>query len=119
MRTRMEIRRAGWTLAAALALVALGMLSLGGRAAPQQDAATIYRQKCALCHAQDGSGNTAKGRSVKAKDLRSPAVQAMSDAALADAIAKGKGTNMDGYADELSKDQIQALVAYIRQLAKK
>lgn len=82
-----------------------------------QDAATIYRQKCAICHGPDGKGNTAKGRKVKVKDLTSAEVQKLSDAQLAAAIAQGKPPNMDGFSDELSPAQIKELVALVRQLA--
>ena len=104
---------------AMIALAAFLLVPLFCPRAHAQDTATLYKQKCAVCHAADGSGNTAKGRKVKAKDLRSPEVQKESDATLAGIIAKGKAPNMDGYADELTKAQIQSLVAYIRELAKK
>ena len=78
----------------------------------------VYLDKCAVCHAKDGSGNTAKGRKVKAKDLRSAEIQKMSDAELIDAVAKGKGKDMDGFEKELGSDMVKQLVAYCRTLAK-
>jgi mono/diheme cytochrome c family protein len=71
-------------------------------------------QKSAVCHAKDGSGNTAKGRKVKAKDLRSAEVQKMSDKDLTDAIANGKGKDMDGFKDELGMPMVQDLEKYVR-----
>jgi mono/diheme cytochrome c family protein len=79
-----------------------------------EDAASTFGAKCVMCHLKDGSGN--KGMHVP--DLRSKAVQAKSDAALSDVIAKGKGI-MPGYSSQLSKEEINGLVAYIRQLGKK
>jgi mono/diheme cytochrome c family protein len=85
---------------------------------PQQSAQDVYLDKCAVCHAKDGSGNTAKGKKVKAKDLRSAEVQKMTDAELIDAVANGKGKDMDGFQKELGADTVKQLVAYCRSLAK-
>lgn len=87
-------------------------------AAPQQTAQDVYLDKCAVCHGKDGSGNTAKGRKVKAKDLRSAEIQKMTDAQLIDAVANGKGKDMDGFQKELGADMVKQLVAYCRTLAK-
>lgn len=81
---------------------------------PQKSAEDVYLDKCAVCHAKDGSGNTAKGRKVKAKDLRSAEVQKMSDKELTDAIANGKGKDMDGFKDELGMPMVQDLEKYVR-----
>ena len=87
--------------------------------APAGDSAQdVYLDKCAVCHAKDGSGNTAKGRKVKAKDLRSAEVQKMTDKELIDAVAHGKGKDMDGFEKELGADMVKQLVAYCRTLAK-
>ena len=85
---------------------------------PQKSAQDVYLDKCSVCHAKDGSGNTAKGRKVKAKDLRSAEIQKMSDADLLHDIAKGKGKDMDGFEKELGADMVKQLVAYCRTLAK-
>ena len=78
----------------------------------------VYLDKCAVCHAKDGSGNTAKGKKVKAKDLRSAEIQKMTDKELIDAVAHGKGKDMDGFEKELGADMVKQLVAYCRTLAK-
>jgi mono/diheme cytochrome c family protein len=88
-------------------------------AASPPDTQQVYLDKCAVCHAKDGSGNTAKGKKVKAKDLRSAEVQKMSDAELLDAVAKGKGKDMDGFQKELGADVVKQLVTYCRSLAGK
>lgn len=87
-------------------------------AAPAQakSAQDVYLDKCSVCHGKDGSGNTAKGRKLKAKDLRSAEIQKMSDADLIDAVAKGKGKDMDGFEKELGADMVKQLVAYCRTL---
>lgn len=101
-----------------------GLLFTGIAATPPlgsaswQDAKELYIQKCASCHAADGSGNTAKGKQLKARDQRSPEVQAMSDEELFEVIAKGK-KKMPGYDKKLDKAKIQLLVAYTRELGGK
>lgn len=82
--------------------------------ASQKSAEDVYLDKCAVCHAKDGSGNTAKGRKVKAKDLRSAEVQKMPDKDLTDAIANGKGKDMDGFKDELGMPMVSDLEKYVR-----
>ena len=82
------------------------------------DAAKVYKTNCALCHGADGSGETASGKTLKARDLRSPEVQARSDAELAEVITKGTG-KMPAFGQKLSPDVIKSLVAYIRALPKK
>jgi mono/diheme cytochrome c family protein len=83
----------------------------------QNPAEKVYLDNCANCHSRDGSGQTAKGKQLKLKDLRSADVQKATDAKMIELIAKGKG-DMDGYQKELGDEQIKALVAYIRSMAK-
>lgn len=97
---------------AALALI----LALPAMAAGP-DGAAIYKGKCAMCHAADGSGNTPTGKSMKVRDLRSADVQKQTDIQLTDVIAGGKG-KMPGYGKSLSTADIQALIAHIRTLKK-
>ncbi len=83
------------------------------------DSANLYKTKCAVCHAPDGSGSSVMGKKLGAKDLRSDEVQKKSDAELNDLIANGVGKTMPAYKDKLTADQIKGLVAYIRELATK
>lgn len=85
--------------------------------ADHKEAAT-YKTKCAICHAADGSGNNAYGKKNNLRDLRSPEVQKQSDGDLEAIIGKGKG-KMPGYSKQLSAAQIDGLVEYIRDMAKK
>lgn len=101
-----------FVLLAALAL----MLALPAMAAGP-DGAAIYKSKCAMCHAADGSGDTPTGKSMKVHDLRSADVQKQTDIQLTDVIAGGKG-KMPGYGKSLSTADIQALIAHIRTLKK-
>ena len=83
----------------------------------QSPAEKVYLDKCANCHSKDGSGQTAKGKKLELKDLRSAEVQKMTDAKMFELIAKGKG-DMDGYQKELGDEQIRAIIAYLRTLKK-
>ena len=85
---------------------------------PAGDGAATYKAKCAACHGADGIGNTAAGKSLKARDLRSAEVQKQSDDRLFNLIAKGKG-KMPGYEKTLGADKCKELVAYVRHLAGK
>ena len=77
------------------------------------DSAT-FRTKCAMCHGPDGSGSEV-GKSMHVPDLRSPAVQKLPDAQLAEIISDGKG-GMPSFKSSLSEDQVHSLVAHIRSL---
>ena len=82
----------------------------------QQSAEDNYNKKCAVCHGKDGAGNTAKGKKVHVKDVH--ANMKDSKEAMIKIVNKGKGTDMDGYEKEFTKEQIEALVDYYRGLAK-
>ncbi len=73
-----------------------------------------FRTKCAMCHGRDGSGSQI-GKSMNVPDLRSPVVQKLSDAQLAQIISDGKG-GMPSFKNSVSEDQIHGLVTYIRSL---
>jgi mono/diheme cytochrome c family protein len=85
----------------------------------QGDAGSLYKTKCVVCHAPDGSGSTSTGKQMQAPDLRSDEVQKETDAQLIDAITSGKGKKMPAYKGKLADDQIKQLASYIRDLAKK
>src|SRR5882762_8945341 len=90
------------------------------RANPGPDGAassTTFRTKCAMCHGPDGSGSEV-GKSMNVPDLRSPAVQKLSDAQLAQIISDVKG-GMPSFKSSLTEEQIHALVAHIRSLHQK
>jgi len=76
-----------------------------------------FRTKCAMCHGPDGGGS-AVGKSMNVPDLRSPAVQKLPDAELAQVIASGKG-GMPSFKNSLSEDQIHSMVSYVRSLHQK
>jgi cytochrome c6 len=90
------------------------------RANPSPDGAAgnaTFRTKCAMCHGQDGRGSEV-GKSMNVPDLRSPAVQKLPDAQLAQIISDGKG-GMPSFKNSLSEDEIHSLVVHIRSLHQK
>jgi len=101
-----------------LLFVAAGLFLLAAAARAQETGASLYKGKCAMCHAADGSASTPIGKSLQIRDLRLPEVQKQTDAELAQIIAQGKG-KMPGFQAQLNKGQIEKLLAYIRELGKK
>ncbi len=87
-----------------------------------QDAAGLYKDKCGSCHAADGSGKTTAGRKMEVPDLRAKQFVDMSDKEMFETI--GRGTKHRNYPHSflytgMKEQQINALIAYIRQLQKK
>lgn len=104
---------------AGLTLLALGAIFLvGSSASAQEDAAGLYKLKCAACHGADGTGNTPVGKSMKIRDFHSPDVQKQTDEQLTDMISAGKGA-MPSYKGKLTDAEIKSLVGYIRAMGKK
>ena len=118
---------------AALLLILVPAATMGGRpqestapkatgkisAETQAKAKKVYAQDCALCHADNGNGQTDIGKSMNAGDWTKPdTLGSKSDEALFDLIRKGKGNmppEADGRADDAT---LKAIVAHIRSLAK-
>jgi cytochrome c6 len=111
------MRRIYLPIATAGIAIFVAALAVPSRLRAEGDAAKIYKTNCVLCHAANGSGDSASGKALKAKDLRSPEVQAKSDQELAEVITKGRG-KMPAFGKKLSADAIKSLVAYIRELPK-
>jgi mono/diheme cytochrome c family protein len=82
---------------------------------PQVD--KVFQDKCSACHAQDGTGRTTIGKSLKIPDLTSAAVQTQSDEELTVTISKGKG-RMPGYAKTFNPVQVGQFVSHLRALTK-
>jgi mono/diheme cytochrome c family protein len=107
-----------------LVVITVGTMLLAGLSflsAPVQAdnaAEATYKAKCAMCHGPDGKGETATGKALKAGSFATPEVAKMYDDDLATVITKGKN-KMPSFEGKLKKEEIEQLVAYIRQLAKK
>jgi mono/diheme cytochrome c family protein len=77
------------------------------------DAATIYKAKCAACHGVDAAGKPA----AKIPSLNGDDAKKLSDADLAKAITEKP--KHAGVAKTVTPDQVKMVVAYIRELQKK
>ena len=99
-------------------LVGSATVAVAASASGNDPGASSFGAHCAMCHAQDGSGNTAVGKSMKIPDLHSAQVQKLSDAQLAEVISNGKNS-MPPFKGSLSPDQIHDLVVHLRQLSEK
>jgi cytochrome c6 len=95
----------------------ISFLLLSGTARAQEEGAATFKAKCVLCHGADGSGNTPLGKQLQAANLRSKDVQKKSNAELHKVIHDGQ-TNMPAFADQLSDEQIDQVIKYVRALAK-
>ena len=105
-----------WLLAG---LVSISLIVLA--AAPAvwaDDAATVYKSKCAMCHGPDGKGDTPTGKAMKVTSLVGEDVQKKTDAQLIEITTNGKN-KMPAFKGKLTDDQIKDLIKYIRSLAKK
>ena len=83
------------------------------------DGAALFGSKCILCHGKDGAG-LPNWKSKGQPDLTSAEWQrSHTDAQIAETIKNGKGKSMPAFKAKLSDDDVNAVVAHIRSLAKK
>jgi cytochrome c6 len=80
--------------------------------------AAIFAKKCVLCHGADGTGNTPLGKQLQAANLHSKDVQKQPDAELHRIIHDGQ-TNMPPFGDQLTDDEIDQVIQYVRTFAVK
>jgi mono/diheme cytochrome c family protein len=82
---------------------------------------TLYNQKCASCHGKDGKGAAPMAKMLKtdlsALDLTDPSTMEKKDEVLDEITRTGVG-KMPSYSAKLKAEEIRALTAYIRSLAK-
>jgi mono/diheme cytochrome c family protein len=98
---------------ASLLVFAAGSLSLA-----QSAGADLYKAKCQMCHAADGSGNTPAGKAMKAAPFNSPDILKEPDTSLISVIKNGRA-KMPAFTGKLTDAQITDIVAYIHVLQKK
>ena len=97
------------------------LLSATARAEVDKKTERLWKANCASCHGATGKADTEQGQKMKMTDMSAPAFQAKKDDELQNAILNGVKTQtggvtqqMDGFKDQLTPDQINALVAYVR-----
>jgi mono/diheme cytochrome c family protein len=108
---------AKWIMKTALAigLAAAWSIAAGAAETPHE---TWIKVKCAVCHGEDGSGNTPNGKRTNTPDLRTPEVQKKSDGELRGEIEKGHA-RMPAFSRSLTPQEVTRLVYYIRSIALK
>src|SRR6266478_8707901 len=99
------------TLVIVWLLVGSATVAVAASASGNDPGASTFEAHCATCHAPDGSGNSAVGKSMKIPDLHSAEVQKLSDAQLAEVISNGKNS-MPPFKESLNPDQIHDLVTH-------
>ena len=78
-----------------------------------------WKSKCASCHGATGKGDTDKGKELKIPDMTTPAFQAKKDDEFKKAILDGvEKEKSHAFKDDLTPEQVDALVAYIRSFKK-
>src|ERR1043166_8140382 len=87
------------------------------------DAKANYDKSCAKCHGPDGKGQTKMGKQAGARDYTDPKVQAeITDEKALKAMKEGvkvKGKEVMEPAENLSEEDMKALIAHIRAFARK
>ena len=100
-------------LGAAVMIAVMGFSShAAAKPAPEDAGGTVFKTNCVVCHGADGAGSPT-GKALKAPDLNSPDVQKLTVAQMETQVSDGKN-NMPPFKSTLSKDQISAVVTYIR-----
>ena len=119
--SRLGRERASRLACAAVLVVNTGVASCssGARSAEQGpiDAAALFAQACAKCHAGDGTGGLPTvANGPRPVDLTADEWQrSRSNADVTAAIRNGRGA-MPPFADVLTGEQITALTAHVRKL---
>ena len=83
-----------------------------------EDAAALYKTKCASCHGATGAGKSA----IKGSNLLADEVKKRTDDQLTEAIAGGGPKSKNSHAYEkkgVTRDQVGLLVKHVRELQKK
>ncbi len=89
-------------------LLALAIVAVAG-AARAEEAATLFGQKCAVCHGKDGKGTPA-GQKMGAPDLTKVKE---GEPELVNIITNGRN-KMAAYKGKLAEPQIKELAKYIK-----
>ena len=110
-----------------LASIAAGSVLLSSSALAEVDKKIerAWKAKCASCHGATGKADTEQGQRMKIIDMTSPEFQAKKDDELKNAILNGvkkeKGgvkQEMDAFKGDLTPEQVDALIGFIRTFKK-
>ena len=104
-------------LATTLAVLAFASMPLTAFAG-ETPRGLFIKMKCALCHGEDGMGNTSAGKQKGVPSLRSEVVQKLTDEELLKPVVEGHA-GMPAIQSKMPPDNKQMLVFFIRGLADK
>jgi cytochrome c6 len=85
----------------------------------QTSGADTFKAKCAMCHGEDGLGNTPVGKSMGVVSYKSPEAMKLSTAAMTAIVKNGKNNKMPAFNGQLTDAQIKDVLQYVRTLQKK
>jgi cytochrome c6 len=105
-------------------LIAFAFCGSAVAAPPDKKTERLWKSKCGSCHGTDGKADTDQGKKMKIGSMASATWQkSKTDDQIRDVILKGVKTEkdgvkkeMDGYKDDLTPEQVNALVQFIRAL---
>ena len=104
-------------LAPVLALLAVVSIPLPALAA-ETPRGLWLKMKCALCHGEDGRGETPAGKQKGTPSLRTEEIQKLTDDELIKPVVEGHA-GMPALQAKISNENRQLLISYIRSLADK
>ncbi len=112
--------------AAAGVVLFLGAMTPGSAQAADAKTDRQWRANCASCHGKDGKGDTEQGKKMKTGDMTSADWQKKyKDEDMKKSISEGFKRDEDGVTKEmkpfkskLKPEEIDALVAFVREFAK-
>jgi mono/diheme cytochrome c family protein len=107
----------------AIVIITVSLFAAAATSVRAADAKTNWDANCVQCHGKTGNADTKMGKTLNAKDLTDPKVQAaFTDAKATQSIKEGVKENgkttMKAFGGKLTDDEIKALVAYVRTLKK-
>jgi cytochrome c6 len=107
----------------AIVIITISLFAASATSVRAADAKTNWDNNCVQCHGKTGNADTKMGKTLNAKDLTDPKVQAaFTDAKATTSIKEGVKENgkttMKAFGGKLTDDEIKALVAYVRKLKK-
>lgn len=107
----------------AIVIITVGLFAASAMSVRAADAKANWDNNCVQCHGKNGAADTKMGKTLNAKDLTDPKVQAdFTDAKATQSIKEGVKENgkttMKSFGGKLTDDEIKALVAYVRTLKK-
>ena len=85
----------------------------------QTSGADIFKAKCAMCHGDDGLGNTPIGKPMGVVSYKSPEALKLSNAAMTAIVKNGRNNKMPAFNGQLTDAQIKEVLLYVRTLQKK